>query len=760
VVLLSVPGGSAPVGAQQEGGLHNLVILHTNDTGGKLFSLRTADGRVLGGAYARARLIAERRRHKDLDWLLVDAGGFFGPTASSTLGQGYYEVELMNLMGYEAVGLGPEEFRYGVKVLKERIARAKFAVVAANVIDTTTNQPIGRPYVVLKKAGLRVGIFGLSNPMTPEILNPALTSGVTFENPEETLGRVLGELKEKTDIIVLLSQLGVTENLKLASRYPEINVIVGGGSGALLSQPYQVGDTLIVEAYKDGMAVGQLKLTYQNKDEGGVGLRYFDFRLITLDGKHPQQETPQVRERVTQIKRSVELKLSQVIAEAPRAVPATNLMNAENPLGVMAARAARDYVDAQAGMIPAGLIRGQIEAGPVTLGTLYRLIPGGDRVVKLTLRGDVLSRVIARSVRNIGGPGFLQVSGMSYEVFGDEVYNLKVAGEPVRADELYAVATVDSLVGGAYGYVELAELVRTDPATKRPLSDGEVLKNSGKTLRDVVIAWVRRNSPLTPPVEGTVRFVSAPPQAPKAEEQVAEVEEVELRPYEGLETPAPEGEEKPAAGEEEVEVEVQREGEGQMPSPGEVTVPVVGAGGSPGGGKPAKPTGTETETATGQVGQAPATVPLGAEVYPLGETEQEGKGGLTLRLKVDYVKPDKGRPWVRFIFQVINQTDELKILRFPTLQETDFAVRDPRSGKLIWNYAFHTVYVEREREVQLPAGTGVEYRAQWWGLANDAKPVAGGKLYRFEASLTTVDGPITVGFDALLREEMFAYWRS
>src|ERR1044072_2537409 len=72
---------------------------------------------------------------------------------------------------WSAIGLGyatfgNHEFDFGPDVLQERIKESKFSWIAANVIDTRTNQPFGdaKRYVVREFGGVKVGLFGLVLP--------------------------------------------------------------------------------------------------------------------------------------------------------------------------------------------------------------------------------------------------------------------------------------------------------------------------------------------------------------------------------------------------------------------------------------------------------------------------------------------------------------------------------------------------------------------------------------------------------------------
>ncbi|NCD15491.1 MAG: bifunctional metallophosphatase/5'-nucleotidase, partial [Bacteroidia bacterium] len=108
-----------------------LVILHTNDTHSRIEPLPAGDRYAAdkGGVERRINYIEQiRNDHEHL--LLFDAGDFLQGTPYFNLFKGEVEVEAMNLMGYDAVTLGNHEFDYGLEVLGQVVAKARFPIVA------------------------------------------------------------------------------------------------------------------------------------------------------------------------------------------------------------------------------------------------------------------------------------------------------------------------------------------------------------------------------------------------------------------------------------------------------------------------------------------------------------------------------------------------------------------------------------------------------------------------------------------------------
>ena len=145
--------------------------------------------------------------------LLLDGGNtLFGnrPLAQQTQGQAI--VEGMNLLGYDAMVLGSEDFRLGLDVLRQRMAEAKFPILSANVVLRETEQLFATPYVIKEMGDHRVAIIGLTSQAAASTAGDA----IAVLDPLESLGNVMDEVNEKADVIIVLSHLGAEANIQLA----------------------------------------------------------------------------------------------------------------------------------------------------------------------------------------------------------------------------------------------------------------------------------------------------------------------------------------------------------------------------------------------------------------------------------------------------------------------------------------------------------------------------------------------------------------
>ena len=178
----------------------HLTILHTNDTHSQVEPKDNGQG----GYARRMGLIAEERK-ADRNLLLVDAGDFSQGTPYFNFYRGRVEIEAMNYMRYDAGTLGNHEFDNGLDTLAEVLKLAKFPIVCANYDFTGTPlEGIVKPYTIVKKGGLKIGIFGLGcqpkGVIAPKNFEPA-----QFLDPYPVAQAMADTLRaQQCDIVVCL----------------------------------------------------------------------------------------------------------------------------------------------------------------------------------------------------------------------------------------------------------------------------------------------------------------------------------------------------------------------------------------------------------------------------------------------------------------------------------------------------------------------------------------------------------------------------
>ena len=214
-----------------------LTIMHFNDTHSHLEPERAGKSAGRGGVIERAALVdSVRNAVGRRNFLLLHAGDFNQGTSYYTTLGGMLEVELVNALGYDVVTLGNHEFDDGIEHLGRRLAGLKCPVVCSNY--DFSQFELGKyvkPYVILRRGGLRIGIFGMLTDIT-KVVERTIADRLPKFDDVETANRWASYLKneKKCDIVIALTHLGMDnedfmdQDLVRATR--NIDLVVGGHS--------------------------------------------------------------------------------------------------------------------------------------------------------------------------------------------------------------------------------------------------------------------------------------------------------------------------------------------------------------------------------------------------------------------------------------------------------------------------------------------------------------------------------------------------
>lgn len=251
-----------------------LVILHTNDTHSCVMPLNPnlADSALAGrGGFLRRMALIEDERANTPGLLLIDSGDFSQGSPYYNFYKGEVEVELMNRMGYDVATIGNHEFDFGLENMARIFRMAKFPIVCANYDFTGTSvEGLVKPYTIIKRNGLKIGLFGLS-PQPKGLVDTTKFVGVKYLDPVETARRMAALLKtkKKCDVVICVSHLG-WENEELTDQMlvpatRDIDIVLGGHSHTYMKTLQYVKnvdgkDVPVDQNGKHGIWIGRIVL--------------------------------------------------------------------------------------------------------------------------------------------------------------------------------------------------------------------------------------------------------------------------------------------------------------------------------------------------------------------------------------------------------------------------------------------------------------------------------------------------------------------
>lgn len=479
--------------------VHTFTLLQMNDVY-ELFPVATEiDGVPLprGGLAYTAPLIEEQRKQGPT--LLLHAGDLLFPSLHSNKlkHQGAQMIAGLNLIGVDLATFGNHEFDQGCRVLAARLIESRFPWVSANVdLPPEANLPAGkvRPYRIVKVAGLRVGIFGLTLPLVP--VGGCGPRPITFRDPVEASREAIARLKkEKVDLIVALTHLPISQDRALAEAFPEIDLIVGGHDHEVMEA--RVGKTLITKAGENATGLGVIGVRVVRSGDRWVVEK--SWRRIPVD---PARVAPDPNVEAALAPYAEELtRFNRVIGEAAVALDLREevVREQESNFGDYVADLLRSAMGTEAALINGGAFRDDriLKPGPITLRDLYTALPYQNEMVAIEIAGQEMIDALENGVSLPGKRAgrFPQVSGISFTFDprrppGGRVTEVKINGEAIESGRKYTLATIDFLArrGEIDGYA-----FQTLPVVR-----------SGGELNEAILHALKTMGPIKNEVEGRI----------------------------------------------------------------------------------------------------------------------------------------------------------------------------------------------------------------------------------------------------------------
>ena len=259
-----------------------LVIINTNDTHSTVMPLSSnLDDTLKAGraGYLRRLALLEEQRKAHPDLMLFDCGDFSQGSPYYTMFKGEVEVKLMNMMKYDAVVLGNHEFDNGMDNIARLIDMSEFAWLSANYdFSATVLKDKVKPYVVLERDDVKIGVFGLT-PKLEGLASIENIEGAVYKDPIESAKAVVSELRSESvgcDVVVCLSHLGWNmykqmDDSTLIANTSGIDLVLGGHTHTYFQELQYVKnavgkDVPVDQNGKHGIFIGKQRLFIQSKE--------------------------------------------------------------------------------------------------------------------------------------------------------------------------------------------------------------------------------------------------------------------------------------------------------------------------------------------------------------------------------------------------------------------------------------------------------------------------------------------------------------
>lgn len=378
-------------------------------------------------------------------YITSDLGDFmdrYHPLTDVT--NGLANIEIMNQIDYDYATIGNNE---GITNSKQELNHlydsGNFKVLLANLLDKDTMSipDWAKAYdIFTTDKGTKIGFIGLTAPI--ELTYDPF--GWQVLDPLKTLTDLLPEVQEKSDMIVILSHLGLPDDKLIADTFSEIDVILESHTHHLFEEGLFWNGCLLAAAGRFGEYVGE------------VDLELVDHEIISKKAKTFKTE-------------NLEEKTRDIIEIASYKMEGENLLKAEvvgyldhrlekeTSLMDMTLEAIKDYANVEVSLLNTGIILTDLDEGEVTKKDLHECLPHPMNLIKVKLKGYDVKRLVYEIEKNRAFLYKFPIVGMKFrgKYFGEMCYDglaycnetkeVTWCGKVIDEEKVYELATVDHL---------------------------------------------------------------------------------------------------------------------------------------------------------------------------------------------------------------------------------------------------------------------------------------------------------------------------
>lgn len=512
--LALTPGWAA---AWEKDKTYAITILHTNDHHGHFWH----NGYGEYGLAAQKTLVDEIRNEVATQGgsvLLLSGGDINTGVPESDLQDAEPDFRGMSLIGYDAMALGNHEFDNPLSVLRQQEKWANFPLLSANIYQKSTQERLFKPYALFDKQGIKIAVIGLTTDDTVRIGNPEFFTDIEFRVPAVEAKQVVEQLRatDKPDVIIAATHMGHYDDgnhgsnapgdVEMARSLPAgyLDMIVGGHSqnpvcmaGENQKQvdyvpgtpcaPDRQNGTWIVQAHEWGKYVGRADFEFRN---GEMKLVHYQLLPVNLKKKVEKADGSSERVLYTQeIAQSPEMmKLLTPFQEQGQAQLDIKVGSVQGRLEgdrnkvrfeqtnlarvLLAAQMVR--ANADFAVMSGGGVRDSIESGDITYKDVLKVQPFANTLVYADMKGsEVVDYLAVVANMKVDSGAYAQFANVSLVADGKGVSDIKIKGEPLQADKVYRMATLNFNAVGGDGYPKIDSL---PTYVNTGFIDAEVLK--------------------------------------------------------------------------------------------------------------------------------------------------------------------------------------------------------------------------------------------------------------------------------------------
>ena len=362
---------------------------------------------------------------------VVSVGDFLQGGTLGAVSKGEYIVNLMNLVGYDAIALGNHEFDYQLPRLLELNGLSNTKYLSCNFAKIGEDTPVFEPYTIVSYGDVEIAYIGITTPETitsaypAQFLNDQDEVIYTFneENLYETVQSSIDAAdKAGADYVIALSHVGYSEAeglfdiTDIIENTDGFDVVLDAHAHLVMEEKIVMdksGDAVLLSSTGTKFAyIGKLTITAEGIDTELIETETYEYTDPDVDAY-----IAQINENYAELGNR-KIGESKVTLNTHDENEKRLVRTAETNLGNLCSDALRVVTGAQIAYVNGGGLRAPMEAGDVTFNDIYSVFPFNNQIVTAEVTGQVLLDMLEMAMMSYPEEdgSFPHMSGVTFSV--------------------------------------------------------------------------------------------------------------------------------------------------------------------------------------------------------------------------------------------------------------------------------------------------------------------------------------------------------
>ena len=435
--------------------------------------------------------------------LLLDAGD-----ESKCLWHGKPVYDGLGLIRTDAMVLGNHEFDAGREELERciRWGNAHFPMLCANIVYRDDHKLIKgiRPYVILEKQNVRIGILGLCSAYTPYMVEQSAFADFAMLDSIETIRRYVPEMREKgAELIVLLTHFPfypeeAGELFECFDQVKDLNIDVFIGGHIPGDYAKVIEGCAIVKGGFHGRSLCHISIDYDTETREKTCCHAEIIDVMNGSFRH----VPEIDAFVKETTKDYEYYFTEILAEAEEDIPMR--LSCESPMGDLLSDAIREETSADFAYFNCTSCGRMIAKGPLTRYSIQKATAFNEKLQMTEMKGSDLYDLfeLIHEPEIFGNNAELMFSGLKVKIDHTKETGHKVIwirdlkDKEIDNDQVFTVVTSKYMSTGGNGTREFAE--------RFPWQEIDLY------IHDAIAGYFQRKGKIKGETDGRYEFIDHP----------------------------------------------------------------------------------------------------------------------------------------------------------------------------------------------------------------------------------------------------------